>query len=50
VGPGEVVEADLLVSRRIGGRAFVIDIRTDDGVFDVIVSSTTGNIIRVIRD
>jgi len=50
VGPGEVLEAALLVSRRNSGRLFLVDIRTDDGIFDVIVDSATGRIIRVIRD
>lgn len=50
VGPGDVLEADLLISRRNTGRRFIVDIRTDDGVFDVIVDSSTGRILRIIRD
>ena len=50
VGPGEVLEALLLVSRRNSGRRYLVDIRTDAGIFDVIVDSQNGNIIRIIRD
>ncbi len=50
VGGGDVLEAALLVGRRNSGRAFLVDIRTDSGIFDVIVDSATGNIIRIIRD
>jgi hypothetical protein len=50
VGRGEVLEAELQVSRRISGRRFLIDIATDDGIFDVLVDSRTGRILRVIRD
>jgi uncharacterized membrane protein YkoI len=49
-GPGDVLEADLLISRRNSGRRFLVDLRTDDGIFDVIVDSQTGRIIRIIRD
>ncbi len=50
VGPGEVLEAVLLITRRSSGRAYLVDIRTDSGIFDVIVSSANGQIIRVLRD
>ena len=50
VGGGDVLEAALLVGRRNSGRRFLVDIRTDSGVFDVLVDSANGNIIRVIRD
>lgn len=50
VGPGEVLEADLVVSRRVAGRIFIIDIRTGGGVLDVFVNSANGNIVRVIPD
>lgn len=50
VASDDVLEALLLVSRRGAGRRFLIDIRTNDGVFDVIVDSQTGAILRIIRD
>lgn len=50
VGPGEVLEAALLLGRRNGGRQFIVDIRTDEGIFDVIVNSITGQVVRIIRD
>lgn len=50
VGPGEILEAALSISRRRSGKIFVVDIRTDGGVFDVFVDSATGEIVRVIRD
>ena len=50
VGPGEVLEAALRLSGTNRGRQFIIEIRTSEGIFDVIVASRTGRIIRVIRD
>lgn len=50
VGPGEVLEAALRVGGRQGGRQFIVDIRTGDGTFDVIVDASTGAIVRIIRD
>lgn len=50
VGGGEVLEALLQVGRRNSGRRFIVDIRTESGIFDVIVDSATGNVIRIIRD
>lgn len=51
VGPGEVLDAELQVSRNStrNGR-FLIDIRTDAGVLDVIVDAVTGRVLRIIRD
>lgn len=50
VGPSEVLEAALRLSGTNRGRRFIIEIRTREGIFDVIVASRTGRIIRVIRD
>ncbi|WP_139559506.1 PepSY domain-containing protein [Methylotetracoccus oryzae] len=50
VGSGEVLEAELRVSGRNRGRRFIVEIRTNAGVYDVIVASATGRIIRVLRD
>jgi uncharacterized membrane protein YkoI len=50
VGPGEVLEAELRVAGRQGGRQFIVDIRTSEGIFDVIVDASSGRIIRIIRD
>lgn len=50
VGPGDVLEAELLLSRRNPGSRYLVDIRTADGIFDVVVDSATGQIIRIVRD
>lgn len=50
VGPGEVLEAELQLSGRNGGERYIIEVRTAGGIFDVVVASTTGQIVRVIRD
>jgi uncharacterized membrane protein YkoI len=50
VGPGDVLEADLIVSGRRSGRVFMVDVRTAEGDFDVAVSARNGRILRVISD
>jgi hypothetical protein len=50
VGPGEVLEAELRLSGRNRGGRYSIEIRTREGIFDVVVASATGRIVRVIRD
>jgi len=50
VGSGEVLEAELRLSGMNRGRRYIIEIRTRDGLFDVVVNSATGRVVRVIRD
>ena len=52
-GPGAgVVEADLLLSpnAQTNGRRYEVDVRTRDGVFEVIVDALNGRIVRISRD
>jgi uncharacterized membrane protein YkoI len=50
VGQGDFLEIVLLTSRRNSGRYYLVDMRTADGVFDIVLDSTTGNVIRIVRD
>lgn len=50
VGSGEVLEAELRLSGTNRGRHYIVEIRTSDGIFDVVVASATGRIVRVFRD
>jgi uncharacterized membrane protein YkoI len=52
-GPGaRVVEAEILLSsdRQRNGRRYEVDVRTGDGVFEVVVNARNGRIVRISRD
>ena len=52
IGPGQVREAELRVSRDAerNGKRFVIEVRNDDGLFDAVVNSRNGRVIRIRPD
>ncbi len=52
-GPGATaIDADILLSRdrRRNGRRYEVDVRTDDGVFEVVINALNGRIVRISRD
>ena len=52
IGPGEVLEAELKVKRQKlkNGKRYVVEFRNEDGVFEVIVNSRNGKVVRIRRD
>jgi len=51
-GPGDVLEAELRLSRQAkrNGRRYEIELRNEEGLFDVIVNSRNGRVIRIRPD
>lgn len=51
-GPGNVREAKLRITRQADrtGKRFIVEVRNDEGVFDVVVNSRNGRVIRIRPD
>lgn len=49
---GQIVEAELLVAgnQNANGKRYIVDIRNQEGEFEVIVNSRDGRVMRIVRD
>ena len=52
IGPGKVLEAKLRITRQPqrNGKRFLVELRNDEGEFDVVVNSRNGRVLRIRRD
>ena len=52
IGPGRVEEAKLRITRKPqrNGTRFIVEVRTEDGLFDVVINSRNGRVIRIRPD
>ena len=52
VGRGQILEAELLVAgnQNTNGKRYIVDIRNQQGEFEVIVNSRDGRVMRIVRD